>query len=1387
MALASLAGAQENFTQWAKFKAYRVNTSNASGLALGANVLKFPLLVRLTAADSAIFKEAKTGGADIRFVKSDGVTPLKYQIERWDSAGRSAALWVLLDTLYSNNNTRTTRMYWGNAAAADSSKGAAVFDTANGFQAVWHMNASLNTDNEPDATVNGFTATQSSNPGIASGVAGGARNFAGGGGGGGSNNDYFDVNGSNTGKLAFDMNSRYTLSAWAQLTGNASANRTIVQKHDRNWALQINGGTRWEAFSYNSNRGSVTTPAPIGDPAAIWGWQAAADTVNGAPIAGWHHVAAVRDSNVERLYVNGVLAGLNLGNDTAKFSGGNSANPRLDTSRVRIGKQAEGTGSSTRNWSGNLDEVTLSNVARSANFIRMSYETQKLNQVAVTAVTAPLLVYGKDTLASEAGYVVLPLAPTVVVTSPVVTYSVSPALPAGLTLNTATGVISGTPTTAGNTVHAVTATNSEGTAVDSVYIRIAAATEANYSAWTGTKTVNFRSPAMAAAQTHYPILIRLTPSADSLVFVQAKAGGADLRFSRANGTRLRYQLESWDATSRNASVWVQMDNVASAANHEIRIHWGNASANSQSTGSGVFAKELGYQAVWHMNAGGTGNESDATSNGFTANATNAPADTVGLIGRARAFNGTNQYFMVPNSASGALNLQMNQSYTLSSWVYLDSILTASNGNGQKIIEKGDNQYTLAFYNNNGTNAGKFWEITTRGNNGYLQATSQASGVTTDQTRRAWRHIVGTWQGGAVGHPMVEKLYIDGKLIQTLNLQNVSNSGRDTAYNVFIGTAASGGGPLGTSYARYWYGLLDELNITTTAQSADVIALNYKTQKPGVAPVSSVAYANANASYTIGSAITANAPVVKGSVSRYSVSPALPAGLVLNDTTGVISGTPTTLGSGAHTVTAWNDSTWFATATVNIAVTLGAETYSTWGNNGRKYINTTVNNGAAVRGLVRNFPVLIRLNSTNFNTGFAQSVGKGADVRFTKANGVVRLPHQVESWDSAGKTAAIWVLVDSIKADERDQYINMYWNKTGVPNASSGTEVFSAANGFMAVYHLNDSTTQVDASGQGNAGTASPTAPTAATNALIGGAKTFNGTSNWYQIGTDSTALNVNTETGPYTVSAWVNPASCDARIAAIAKYTNGANPPGRQFALHTNASFTDWRFTSGSVATAGEFTADAPGSCVTGSWSQIVGTYRSGATPTADSAVNAKIYVNGVLAGQGASVTITGAGRQANAYIGRLHGAERYMNGSLDEITVSTVLRDTNWIKLSFETQKAGSIVVTDTMRAVTSIGNVAAQFTGRSLMVKTAGKGLLFQIQGVEAGKANVSLVDMWGRTVWNNAAQINAGLNNVSWNGNANNGVAVSSGIYIVRVSLIDAAGKQVGTLQRTVPFAR
>jgi hypothetical protein len=57
---------------------------------------------------------------------------------------------------------------------------------------------------------------------------------------------------------------------------------------------------------------------------------------------------------------------------------------------------------------------------------------------------------------------------------------------------------------------------------------------------------------------------------------------------------------------------------------------------------------------------------------------------------------------------------------------------------------------------------------------------------------------------------------------------------------------------------------------------------------------------------VGQAITPNVPTVTGTVSFYSVSPALPAGLSFNITTGTISGTPTaTAAQATYTVSATN--------------------------------------------------------------------------------------------------------------------------------------------------------------------------------------------------------------------------------------------------------------------------------------------------------------------------------------------------------------------------------------------------------------------------------------------------------------------------------------------------
>lgn len=75
-------------------------------------------------------------------------------------------------------------------------------------------------------------------------------------------------------------------------------------------------------------------------------------------------------------------------------------------------------------------------------------------------------------------------------------------------------------------------------------------------------------------------------------------------------------------------------------------------------------------------------------------------------------------------------------------------------------------------------------------------------------------------------------------------------------------------------------------------------------------------------YSTGTAITALSPTVTGTVTSYSVSPALPAGLSLNTTTGQITGTPTAVSAATDYVITAQNAGGSTTFTLSIAVTQG---------------------------------------------------------------------------------------------------------------------------------------------------------------------------------------------------------------------------------------------------------------------------------------------------------------------------------------------------------------------------------------------------------------------------------------------------------------------------------
>ncbi len=332
---------------------------------------------------------------------------------------------------------------------------------------------------------------------------------------------------------------------------------------------------------------------------------------------------------------------------------------------------------------------------------------------------------------------------------------------------------------------------------------------------------------------NFPLLVRLT-ALEADVFAEARAGGADGRFSTADGTTpLPYQIENWNASGREAEIWVKVDSVLPGNGlQSIRMFWGNDTASDSSNGRAVFDTAAGFQAVYHMD--GTGDESEATPNGITATAVNAPGATAsGAVGPARTLSGSAQYFIDSNTASGPLNFHMTDSYTISAWIY-PAAITSSGTDGNAILDKGNDQYILQAYSNGSV---KRWNFTTRGNNTFLQDTSAGS-LTAQSGVGGWHHLMGVYHGAATGGAIAESLYYDGNLANALSATNSNTTGRGESQSVFIGALGSGTAPNGGAFSRYWNGSLDEMEVSSQARSASWARLSFATQAPGATCVRS---------------------------------------------------------------------------------------------------------------------------------------------------------------------------------------------------------------------------------------------------------------------------------------------------------------------------------------------------------------------------------------------------------------------------------------------------------------------------------------------------------------------------------------------------------------------
>jgi len=348
------------YSEWKSSKKLFLNTT-ATGANIPGNVYNFPVLVRLNAGNFN-FPQAQVSGNDIRFTKENG-TPLSYEIERWDSTGSVAEIWVRVDTVFGNDSSQYITMYWGlrstGSATQSLSNSAAVFDTTNGFGGVWHMGPAVN-NIVPDATINHYDGTLSDTAPIpAQGTIGMGYQFDG-------IDNSMSIKGTANSALNFPENGFYTLCAWvyadtldyAPATDSIYANdMTIISKDNCQYALKTRTNN-WEFDEFHT----------------LSGWQG---TLAPATQRAWKYVVGVRQGTRQYLYVDGKC----IVDSVSAFSPKNE--PRTTIADVTIGKMPGKRWASLTTdgpgcfFNGTIDEVRIMTKAMSADYIKLCFMNQK--------------------------------------------------------------------------------------------------------------------------------------------------------------------------------------------------------------------------------------------------------------------------------------------------------------------------------------------------------------------------------------------------------------------------------------------------------------------------------------------------------------------------------------------------------------------------------------------------------------------------------------------------------------------------------------------------------------------------------------------------------------------------------------------------------------------------------------------------------------------------------------------------------------------------------------------------------------------------------------------------------------------------------------------------
>jgi len=437
----------------------------------------------------------------------------------------------------------------------------------------------------------------------------------------------------------------------------------------------------------------------------------------------------------------------------------------------------------------------------------------------------------------------------------------------------------------------------------------------------------------------------------------------------------------------------------------------------------------------------------------------------------------------------------------------------------------------------------------------------------------------------------------------------------------------------------------------------------------------------------------------GATARFSPNPAAGAA-----TLSVVTAASTPVGTSSLTVTGVGGGISHSTTpSTSPALTITKPGVTGWFNSSWMQRKAITINHAKVSGAsnLTNFPILVSitdpaLSSTAFGGQVAQA--NGNDILFTASDGVTKLNHELDVYTASTGTIVAWVQIPTLSPTS-DTTIYLYYGNAAAVSQQNANAVWDSS--YKGVWHFGNGATlsAFDSTSDAYNGLISNAA---AAVGEIAGSAGFNGS---------NAVVNllpwVETTGSAATISFWVNPNSVASSSAVYGTY--GTDPNGSTIMYidmgeaycgqTTNIRF----FMGGAVCTTSNILAS-------GTWTYVTIAY-DGTQPT--NLAKVKVYSNGVaqpLSDGGGTIRSTINIIDLRHQIGGFNN--RYFNGLVDEVRLSSSVRSPDWIATEYNNQSSPSSFIS----VGASISSGAPAITGLSPSSATAGSaGFTLTVNGTQ------------------------------------------------------------------------